>query len=120
MNRQDGLSAHTFVRGAHGCLQAQRISATVDSVVPASPSHAPVPGPAASVSARRARSLRRGTEVRIHLTSESGPMPATGIVVRGTHAPGEVTVMVSAGPAWAIGAYYDRRICDVDILGGAS
>jgi hypothetical protein len=59
-------------------------------------------------------------EVRIHLTSESGPVPATAIVVRGTHAPGEVTVMVCAGPAWAIGAYYDRAVREVEILGGAS
>jgi hypothetical protein len=47
-------------------------------------------------------------------------VPATGIVVRGTHAPGEVTILVSAGPAWAIGAYYDRPVREVEILGGAS
>jgi hypothetical protein len=68
----------------------------------------------------RARSFPCGTEVHIRLTSESGQVPATGIVVKGTHARGEVTVMVSAGPAWAVGAYYDRPVCDVDILAGAS
>jgi hypothetical protein len=68
----------------------------------------------------RPRSLPCGTEVRIHLTSDSGPVPAVGIVVRGTHAPGEVTVMVSAGPAWAVGAYYDRPVREVETLGGAS
>jgi hypothetical protein len=47
-------------------------------------------------------------------------VPATGVVVDGTHAPGEVTIMVSAGPAWAIGAYYDRPVREVEILGGAS
>jgi hypothetical protein len=61
-----------------------------------------------------------GTEVRIQLTSENGPVPAVGIIVRGTYAPGEVTVMVSAGPAWAIGAYYDRPVEEVEVLGGAS
>jgi hypothetical protein len=60
--------------------------------------------------------LSLGTEVRIRLTCESGPVPATGIVVRGTHAPGEVTVMVSAGPAWAVGAYYDRPVSEVTPL----
>jgi hypothetical protein len=68
----------------------------------------------------RARTLPRGTEVRIQLTSENGSVPAVGLIVRGTHAPGEVTVMVSAGPAWAVGAYYDRPVREVNILGGAS
>jgi hypothetical protein len=68
-----------------------------------------------------ARTLPRGTEIRIHLTTESGDrVPAVGIVVRGTHAPREVTVMVCAGPNWSIGAYYDRPVGEVERLGGAS
>jgi hypothetical protein len=81
---------------------------------------APVAGPVRKSRSSRGRTLPCGTEVRIRLTSESGPVPATGIIVRGTHASGEVTVMVSGGPTWAIGAYYDRPVREVEILGGAS
>jgi hypothetical protein len=34
-----------------------------------------------------ARTVPGGTEVRVHLTSENGPVPAIGIVVKGTRAP---------------------------------
>jgi hypothetical protein len=85
-----------------------------------------MPGPkstcahAAQSPARKGPSLPLGTQCRIHLTTEGGPVPATGLVVKGTHAPNEVTVMVCQGPNWALGAHYDRPVHEVEVLGGAA
>jgi hypothetical protein len=67
------------------------------------------------------RTLPHGTEVRIHLSTESGDkVPAVGIIVRGTRALGEVTVEVCQGPNWSIGAWYDRPVREVEVLGGGA
>jgi hypothetical protein len=114
--RKDLLPVDALTSEQARKLSAARLSSKPTRAVAAMSS--PVAGPIATAS--DPLPLPHGTPVRIFLTTSDGPVPATGLVVKGTHAPGEVTVCVSTGPAWSIGAYYDRPINEVEtlILGG--